>query len=139
MKGMVKIMTEKITKKDRYNRMIEILTGCDVDDATDLIDFCEHEIELLDKKSTKAKANAAEKKTEADPLTEAVKAALTDDFRGIADITNSLDASLEATTSKVGNRLSNLVKAGFAEDTLSSIPSTEGSKARKIKTYRLAQ
>lgn len=139
MKGMVKIMTEKITKKDRYNRLIEILTGCDVDDATDLIDFCEHEIELLDKKSTKAKASAAEKKTEADPLTEAVKAALTDDFRGIADITNSLDASLEATTSKVGNRLSNLVKAGFAEDTLSSIPSAEGGKARKIKTYRLAQ
>ena len=139
MKGMVKIMTEKITKKDRYNRMIEILTGCDVDDATDLIDFCEHEIELLDKKSTKAKASAAEKKTEADPLTEAVKAALIDDFRGIADITNSLDASLEATTSKVGNRLSNLVKAGFAEDTLSSIPSTESGKARKIKTYRLAQ
>ena len=139
MKGMVKIMTEKITKKDRYNRMIEILTGCDADDATDLIDFCEHEIELLDKKSTKAKASAAEKKTEADPLTEAVKAALTDDFRGIADITNSLAASLEATTSKVGNRLSNLVKAGFAEDTLSSIPSAEGGKARKIKTYRLAQ
>lgn len=139
MKGMVKIMTEKITKKDRYNRMIEILTGCDVDDAADLIDFCEHEIELLDKKSTRAKASAAEKKTEADPLTEAVKAALTDDFRGIADITNSLDASFEATTSKVGNRLSNLVKAGFAEDTFSSIPSTEGGKARKIKTYRLAQ
>lgn len=126
--------TDKITKKDRYNQIIAILT--DIEDASDLIDFCEHEIELLDKKSAKAKATAADKKTEADPMRDAVQAVLTADYATIADITAALDESLGATTSKVSYRLNALVDAGVAESTQISVSRPDGSKG-KVKAFRL--
>ena len=128
-------MTEtKITKRDRYNEIIAILAG--IEGTSDLIDFCEAEIELLNKKAAKVKEAAAAKKAEVDPLTEAVKAALTDEFKTIADVTAALDPALDATPSKVSNRLSGLVKAGAAEDTMVSVPGVDGAKARKVKGYR---
>ena len=126
--------TTKITKKERYNAIIAALTP--LEGMSDLIDFCEDEIALLEKKAAKAKAAAATKKTEVDPLTEAVKACLTEDFQPIAQITEAIDASLEPTASKVSTRLSAFVKAGVAEDTTISVPVT-GGKARKLKAYRI--
>ena len=70
--------TTKITKKDRYNSIIAILTGVEGDEINDLIEFCEHEIELLDKKSAKTKEAAAEKKAEPDALKDAIQAVLDD-------------------------------------------------------------
>ena len=40
----------KITKKDNFNAIIEIATELG---RQDLVDFCKHEIELLDKKKSK--------------------------------------------------------------------------------------
>ena len=41
---------KKITKKDNFNAIIEIATELG---RQDLVDFCKHEIELLDKKKSK--------------------------------------------------------------------------------------
>lgn len=128
-------ITEKMTKKDKFNAIIEILV--DAEDASDLIDFCEAEIAALDKKSAKAKAAAAEKKAEADPLADAVLAALTDEFQVIADVTDAIDPALGATAAKVGYRLRALVADGKAVDTQIKVTRPDGSKPN-LKAYKLA-
>jgi hypothetical protein len=132
--------TTKITKRDRYTSIIDILK--DVNADADLVTFCEGEIALLDKKSAKAKETAAAKKTEVDPLTESIKGALgtlaDDAYATIADVTAMVDAGdEEVTPNKVSYRLSQLVKAGVAESTDVKVPATETSKARSIKAYKL--
>ena len=132
--------TTKITKRDRYTSIIDILK--DVNADADLVTFCEGEIALLDKKSAKAKETAAAKKTEVDTLTESIKGALGTLVDGayatIADVTAMVGADdEEVTPNKVSYRLGQLVKAGIAESTDVKVPATETSKARAIKAYRL--
>lgn len=133
--------TTKITKRDRYTALIAILKSAEVVD-TDLVEFCENEIALLDKKAAKAKETAAAKKTEIDPLTEAIKGALAtladDVYATTPEVTAMVSVGDEdITNAKVSYRLSQLVKAGDAESTDVKVPATEGSKARTIKGYRL--
>lgn len=130
--------TTKITKRDRYNQLIAILEGVAATDAnaTDLVDFCNAQIAQLDKKADKAKENAAAKKTETDPMTVAIQAALTGEFATISDITAAIDVA-DATEAKVRYRLNALVDAGVAEKTQVSVPGGEGAKARKLQAYRI--
>ena len=131
--------TTKITKKDRYNAIIAILTGVDGDQIDELIEFCEHEIELLDKKSAKAKEAAAKRKTEGDALSAVVKAALTDEFQTIADITEKVvETDAEATLHKVQYRLSQLEKNGAAVKAKISVGGEDGEKKREVMAYKLA-
>lgn len=132
--------TTKITKRDRYTSIIDILK--DVNADADLVAFCEGEIALLDKKSAKAKETAAAKKTEVDTLTESIKDALgtlaDGAYATIADVTAMVGADdEEVTPNKISYRLSQLVKAGVAESTDVKVPATETSKARTIKAYKL--
>jgi hypothetical protein len=132
--------TTKITKRDRYTSIIDILK--DVNADADLVTFCEGEIALLDKKSAKAKETAAAKKTEVDTLTESIKDALgtlaDGAYATIADVTAMVGVGdEEVTPNKVSYRLSQLVKAGVAESTDVKVPATETSKARTIKAYRV--
>ena len=136
----------KTTKKDYYNTIIEILTKLDdnqlealeldVEKTEQLIDFCERQIELLDKKAAKAKATAAEKKAEVDPLCDAIVAALTNDLASIPDITANTEAK-DVTEGKVRYRLNKLVELGLAEKGEITIPGGNGIKARKIVGFRL--
>lgn len=132
--------TTKITKRDRYTALIAILKSAEVVD-TDLVEFCENEIALLDKKAAKAKETAAAKKTEIDPLTEAIKGALAtladDVYATTPEVTAMVSVGDEdITTAKVSYRLSQLVKAGLAEKTEVTVSNAEG-KNRKIAGYRL--
>lgn len=43
---------EKMTKKEKFGRLIEIVEGANVEDATMLVEFLEREIELVSKKRT---------------------------------------------------------------------------------------
>ena len=62
-------MTEKkITKRDNFNTIIEVLTSAGREDLAAVI---AHEIELLDNKAAKAKATAAKKKVEGEDITTA--------------------------------------------------------------------
>ena len=134
-------MEKKITKREMYEAIMNgVKTGEFAVEVEDIVDFCENEIELLDKKSAKAKERAAEKRAAGDELTDAVRAALTDEFTVIADIAAKVAESYgdEATISKVTWRLGQLVKSGEAENTDVKIPGGEGVKARTIKAYKLA-
>jgi glycine cleavage system aminomethyltransferase T len=50
-------MEKKMTKKDFYNEIIELATDCE---RQDIIDFCNHELELLEKKKSNGKAKVNE-------------------------------------------------------------------------------
>lgn len=43
-------VTKKVTKRECYNRLIEVLTASQVDDKQELVNFINHELELLDRK-----------------------------------------------------------------------------------------
>jgi glycine cleavage system aminomethyltransferase T len=50
-------MEKKMTKRDFYNEIIELATDCE---RQDIIDFCNHELELLEKKKSNGKAKVNE-------------------------------------------------------------------------------
>ena len=129
---------EKITKREMYEAIISLAaTGEMKYDKDEYIDFCQNEIALLDKKAAKAKETAAKKKAEGDELTDAVRAALSNEqLESIADIAARIEGE-DVTVSKVTYRLTQLVKNGEAEKGEISIPGGEGVKARKIMGYRL--
>lgn len=120
---------EKMTKKEMYAFIAETLSTND-----EVVQFCENEIALLDKKAAKAKEAAAKKRAEGDELTEAVFAALsTEEFEPIANIAARIDGP-DVTVSKVTYRLTQLVKNGKAEK--SEIVVEGDGKNRKIMGYK---
>ena len=125
--------TAKITKKDNFISIVNILEAAG---HTDLADVIKHEIELLDNKAAKAKATAAKKKTEGDDLRNAIEAVLTDELCTIADITAKVEGD-EITTAKVQFRLNALVNAGIARK--EQVTVGEGESKRKLMAYALAE
>ena len=134
-------MTEKkITKREMFEA---IKAGCTTGEwtvsDTEVAEFCENEIALLDKKAAKAKERQAEKKAAGDELTDVIKSVMNkEEFEVIADIAAKVAEIVEdSTVAKVTYRLGQLVKNGEAENTDVKIPGGEGVKARTIKGYRL--
>lgn len=123
-------MTNKITKKEMYTNIMNLLS-----DNEAIVAFCEHEIELLDKKAVKAKETAAKKKAAGDELTDAVASVLNDEFQTIADVTAQIEGE-DVTNAKVQYRLNALVKAGAAEKAEVTLEGTDGKKARRVVAYR---
>lgn len=126
-------MEKKVTKRENFEAIIAVLNDAGREDLAKVV---AHEIELLDNKAAKAKAKAAEKKTEGDALTAAVEAVLTDEYCTIADITEKVVFDGEVSTSKVQYRLNDLVKRGIA--TKEQVTVGEGESKRKLMSYRLA-
>ena len=134
------MMDTKITKREMYEAIAEgVKTGDFKYDADTIAEFCEKEIDSLDRKAAKAKERAATKAAEADPLAAAVADALaTDEFKTIADIAAIVaESDPDATASKITYRLTSLVKDGKAEKTEVTVPGKDGAKARKVMAYRL--
>ena len=131
---------EKITKRAMFEAIKETFeTGSCKFDAATVMEFCDKEIASLDAKAVKAKERAAAKKAEADVLMDQVRNTLTDEFQTIADIATAVAAiNPDSSVSKVTYRLTKLVEAGEAEKTQTTIPASEGSKARKVQAYKLA-
>ena len=50
-------MEKKMTKREFYNEIMELATA---NERQDIVEFCEHEIELLDKKKSNGKAKVNE-------------------------------------------------------------------------------
>ena len=130
----------KMTKREMYEAIkAGAQTGEWTISDTELVEFCDKEIELLDKKAAKAKEAAAKRKSEGDALTALVRAALTDELQTIADVTVKVaESDPEATTHKVQYRLSQLEKNGEAEKAKISIGGEDGEKKREVMAYKLA-
>lgn len=128
--------TEKITSRDNYMRILDILDN--VPDSNDLVDFCNHQIELLDKRAAKARETAAAKREAADPIMDAVLAVLTTEPQTIEDVVAAMDNS-DYTIAKVRYRLTQLEKDERVVKSDVTIPGGEGQKSRKVKAYALAE
>ena len=120
---------EKTTKREMFTVIATLLA-----ERKDVVDFCTKEIELLDKKSERAKAAAAKKKAEGDALMDAVFAVLsTEEFLPISTIVDEIGLE-DVTTSKVVARLTALIKAERVEKAPISV--TSGDKSKKVMGYR---
>lgn len=127
-------MEKKITKRDNFVDAVNVLEAAG---RTDLADVIRHEIELLDAKSSKAKARAAEKKVKGDELRDAVQAVLTDELQTIAEITEKVEfEGFDGSQAKVQYRLNALVNAEIAVKEQVSVG--EGEAKRKLMAYKLA-
>ena len=81
-------MENKMTKRETYEKMLEVLTEKNVDSV--FVDFVAKQIELLDNRAAKAKERAEEKKLEGDALRELVLNSLTNEYQTAEDILNKL-------------------------------------------------
>ena len=133
-------MEKKITKREMFEA---IKAGCTTGEwtvsDTEVAEFCENEIALLDKKAAKAKERQAEKKAAGDELTDVIKSVMSkEEFEVIADIAAKVaDIVEDSTVAKVTYRLGQLVRNGEAESTDVKVQGGEGQKTRTIKGYRL--
>ena len=124
--------SKKVTKKEYYVMLKEIVENSNVENSAELVEFVEKQIALLDNKAAKAKEKAAEKRAEGDELRATVEAALTEEYQTIANITEQIDDE-EVSKAKVTARLTQLVKEGLA---VKEEAKTEDGK--KIMVYKKA-
>ena len=133
-------MEKKLTKKEVLVAIVNGMQDGNYGEVTleDIVAYCENEIALLEKKAEKAKERAAAKKAESDELTDAVKAALTNEFetRDVIAARVAETYGEDASIAKVGYRITQLVKNGEAEATDIKIAATENSKTRTVKAYK---
>ena len=124
-------MEKKVTKRDYYEMLKEIVLNANVEGASELVEFIDKQVGLIDAKAEKAKARNAEKKANGDELREVVQSVLTDEFQTIDAIVAQIEGE-EITKAKVTARLTALVSNGIAEKT--DVKDDEG---RKLKAYKL--
>ena len=133
--------TKKITKKEQYNVLLDIVRFVDGNYALpegvtfeDLYGFVNHEIELLDNKAAAAQKRAAVKKEEGDALREEVYNVLSDtDFMTIDDIVAAV-GNPNVTRNMVTSRLTQLGRLDRVEK--DNVAAGEDNKGRKISAYR---
>ena len=124
-------MEKKVTKRDYYEMLKEIVLNANVEGTTELVEFIDKQVSLIDSKAEKAKVRNAEKKANGDELREVVQNVLTDEFQTIDAIVAQIEGE-EVTKAKVTARLTGLVNNGIAEKT--DVKDDEG---RKLKAYKL--
>lgn len=135
--------TVKITKKDNFvtlrNCVLENSDWFEEGVADRLIEFIDHEMEQLEKRSASAKKYAKKSAKAEDDLADAIAAVLQrgEGAMTIADIIAALDENYAATPQKVTYRLNKMVEAGTVTKDSVSIKE-EGKVARKINCYKWA-
>lgn len=122
----------KMTKKEYYEELKEILINSDVEDKEVLIDFVENQINVLNAQSEKAKIRAAEKKAAGDELRAIVKSVLTEELQTAEEITAQIKGE-DISKSKVIARLTQLVNN---EEAVKEEVKTEDGKKRMA--YKMA-
>ena len=91
---------KKMTKKDYFNAIKEVIEETKCENKEELIYFIESQIASIDNKAEKAKERAEAKKAEGDALREAVKSVLTSELQTADDIFAKVEAE-DVTIAKV--------------------------------------
>ena len=123
---------KRITKRDNYEALKEIVEKSNVENAEMLVEFINKQIEMIDNKSAKAKEKAAEKRAEGDELRAVIKSVLTNEYQTVDAITAQIEGE-DITKAKVVARLTQLVNNGEA---VKEQGKSEDNK--KLMTYKLA-
>ncbi len=124
-------MEKKITKREYFEMLKEIVTESDNEYKGELIYFIESQIASIDNKAVKAKERAAAKKVAGDELRETVKSVLTNEFQTADEITAKVDVE-DISKNKVIARLTQLVNLGEVEKTDVKDESGKTRKAYKL-------
>ena len=124
---------KKLTKKDMFLQIRDILETKDIEDKEGLIEFVDNQIASLEKKAVKAKEKAAEKRAVGDELKDLVKSLLTNDYQTINDLLEQIDGA-DVTRAKVQARVTALVNDGYAEKA-----DVETEAGKTAKAYRIAE
>ncbi len=124
---------KKLTKKEFYELIKEVVTKSDAEDKDNLIDFLDRQVEILENKAEKAKERAAEKRAAGDELRGVIKTLLTSEYQTADEIVAKF-VDEDVTKAKVVARLGQLVKNEEVEKT--DIKTEDG---RTVKAYRLAE
>ena len=105
-------MEKKMTKKEMFGLLLELLETAEVAERDELKNFVAHEIEMIENKAEKAKTY--KRKKTADVLKEQIYTKLDVlEFRTIHDIVSDFNDA-DITAAKVSARLTSLVKEGLA-------------------------
>lgn len=126
----------KITKRDCYNTLRNLVENTmfaeDAEIGADkLLEFIDHEVELMTQRAEKSKKYQKEHKATNDAMTDAIYATLSDTPMTVADI---VDKVTDATPQKVVYRLGQLFKNGYiAKDT--QTVKAEGAPSRRVTYY----
>lgn len=137
-------MTEKFTKKDNFAELREcVLEHADWFEegvADRLIEFIDHEVEILDKRTASARKYAAKNaKKDKDAMANALMDVLqeADGLMTIPQIVAKMPEDMGATPQKLTYRLTALVKNHDVHKELVTVKE-EGKPSRKVNAYRLA-
>ena len=122
---------KKITKTEYFGMIKEAISGAEVENKQEILDFIDAQVALIASKAEKAKARAAEKKTEGDALRETVQSVLTDELQTVDEIFSQVEGE-DLTKAKIVARLTQLVKAEIAVKEQVKVDS------KKVMAYRLA-
>ena len=123
-------MEKKMTKKEMFGLLLELLETAEVAEREELKNFVAHEIEMIENKAEKAKTY--KRKKTADVLKEQIYTKLDVlEFRTIHDIVSDFNDA-DITAAKVSARLTSLVKEGVA------IKEEIKIENRKLMGYKLA-
>ena len=123
-------MEKKMTKKEMFGLLLELLETAEVAERDELKNFVAHEIEMIENKAEKAKTY--KRKKTADVLKEQIYTKLDAlEFRTIHDIVSDFD-NADITAAKVSARLTSLVKEGVV------IKEEIKIENRKLMGYKLA-
>lgn len=124
---------EKITKAQKYAMIEDILNTVDGDNIDMLIEFVQAEQAALANKAAKAKAKAAEKKTEIDDLGNAVLCVLNGTPKTRDEVFALVeDFSNDVSVAKVGARLTKLVDAGLIVKSEIKAVTASGKKTTRM-------
>lgn len=122
---------EKITKAQKYAMIEEILNTVDGENIDMLIEFVQAEQAALANKAAKAKAKAAEKKTEIDELGNVVLSVLNGEPK-TRDEVFALVEFEDVSVAKVGARLTRLVDLGLIQKSEVKSVSASGKKTTRM-------
>ena len=124
-------MENKMTKMEKFQAIEEILNTVEGENVDMLIEFVQNERAALANKAAKAKAKAAEKKTEIDELGNVVMSVLNGEPK-TRDEVFALVEFEDATLAKVGARLTKLVDAGLVVKSEVKATTASGKKTTRM-------
>ena len=122
---------KKITKVEYFGMIKDLVLQANVYNEDELVEFIDHQVELIAAKAEKAKERAAKQKSDGDALREIVQEILTNEFQVIDDIVAQVEGE-DVSKAKITARLTQLVKAGIADKEQIKVDS------RKVMAYKLA-
>lgn len=134
--------TTKITKREKYNMLAEILglaadNGIEGYDFDMLTEFVNKEVAMLDKKAAKARENAAAKHAETDELCDVIESLLTDEPQTREDIMAQIEGD-DISANKISYRLTKLFSLGKAKRIEVLVEGGADGKSKKRMAYTKA-